>query len=65
MLRSLFFNQILKYGRNAVRCASQQSFSILDDIEQRRSSAKLGGGKKRIEAQHKKVLVDFSSTFIC
>lgn len=38
-------------------CSIAQTIKVRDDIRKKRSEAVLGGGKKRIEAQHKKVRI--------
>ena len=37
------------------RCSSQATVSIQENIKNKRKRAQLGGGQKRIDAQHKKV----------
>lgn len=53
MLRKLVLRNSLMPWANT-RCASQQASSIIDDIKDKRASAMMGGGQKRIDAQHKK-----------
>ena len=40
---------------STIRCSSQVSQTIQQNIENKRAKAKLGGGQSRIDAQHKKV----------
>ena len=56
MLRKLFgHTSIIQHQFSHVRGAAQQAGNIALDIKQKRASAMLGGGQKRIDAQHKKV----------
>jgi len=45
---------IIQHQLSHVRGAAQQAGNIALDIKQKRASAMLGGGQKRIDAQHKK-----------
>ena len=43
-----------------VRISSDVALTIADYVEQKREQAKLGGGQRRIDTQHKKVRYFFS-----
>ena len=47
-------SNILRYS-NSIRLASTSLNTINDKIQQKKESAFLGGGEKRIKSQHKKV----------
>ena len=57
MLRSLFALRVLNAGYQQSRLATTASVNTLkvkDEVKRKRELALLGGGQKRIDAQHKK-----------
>ncbi|CAF1344714.1 unnamed protein product [Adineta steineri] len=57
MFRSLSALRVLNYGYNPARLvttASSNTLKVKDEVKRQRELALLGGGKKRIDAQHKK-----------
>lgn len=57
MLRSLFALRVLNAGFQQTRLATTASVNTLkvkDEVKRKRELALLGGGQKRIDAQHKK-----------
>lgn len=61
MLRSLSALRIINYGLQQTRLISAgtaNTLKVKEEVKRERQLALLGGGKKRIDAQHKKGSLD-------
>lgn len=57
MYRTLFASRALTCARQqfrSVALASANTLKVKDEVKRKREAALLGGGQKRIDAQHKK-----------